>query len=572
MYCIICEKGGQSRSIMSRGHRRGGKQVTGVEMAYMGFQGIAFVLLLGILIQFVAAKLTFESGVEYLPVTITWTDSESYTSTYMEDGKERTKTTYDNSYSYTVDGVEYNNTIEGDSYSVTPGSQVTRYYNPDDPNEISEWRSAGDMMGATKHVWVFFAIFQLTAIVFKIKIEKKKRLIKLDNEAYGERIRQDIQKNKEIYQTLNLAIDREKVFAVLEPLRISICKSEKQIDNIMKRKSVALGGPLVIITIIVNVIDEYRFSKLRDKRDADYTAFYMEYKRNIVEPILEQFFEEFQYKPSQGFSKKELSDFDLLNGFPCRLDSINSEDYIEGVYKGVGYRQADVKEKKHLNDSDLLAEMDRVHGRISVYQFEKKLNGDIIIKSVGSTHVDVHDMKKVTMENVLFNSKFDVYTTNEQMAYYLLTPQFMEYLLNLNVRRETALRFSQNDIVFLQNGIDGIFEADMSKPLDLQYEIGKSYNELKEILDFVDVLNLDRVADEANLRALYAFEESMEEKMPVKEEKEPAYGVVDAEDSVFGGPAFDEMEKSQDIYEDDNLDNWNKPVSQTKGSGLKLKL
>lgn len=556
---------------MSR--RRGnGKQVTGVEMAFICCQGIAFVLLVGILIQFVAAKLTFESGVEYLPVTITWTDSKSYTSTYMEDGKERTKTTYDNSYSYTVDGVEYNNTIKGDSYSVTPGSRATRYYNPNDPNKISEWSSAKDMMGATKHVWVFFGILQLAAIVFKIKIEQKKRRIRVDNEAYEERIRQDIQKNREIYQTLNFAIDREKVLAILEPLRVSICKSEKQIDNIMKRKGVALGGPLIIITIIVNVIDEYRFSKLRDKRDADYAAFYMEYKRNIVEPILEQFFEKFQYKPSQGFSKKELSDFELLNGFPCRLDSINSEDYIEGVYKGVGYRQADVKEKKHLDDSDLLAEIDRVHGRISVYQFGKKLNGDIIIKSVDSTHVNVHDMKKVKMENVLFNSKFDVYTTNEQMAYYLLTPQFMEYLLHLNVRRETALRFFQNDIVFLQNGINGIFEADMSKPIDLQYEIGKSYNELKEILDFVDVLNLDRVADEANLRALYSLEEPMEEKTPVMEESEPVYGAVDTEDSVFGGPTFDEMEKPQDIDGSDNLDNWNKPVSQTKGSGLRLKL
>lgn len=65
---------------MSR--RRGGKQVSGMEMGFICCQGIAFVLLLGILIQFISAKLTFESGVEYLPVTITWTDSESYVSTY----------------------------------------------------------------------------------------------------------------------------------------------------------------------------------------------------------------------------------------------------------------------------------------------------------------------------------------------------------------------------------------------------------------------------------------------------------------------------------------------------------
>lgn len=155
------------------------------------------------------------------------------------------------------------------------------------------------------------------------------------------------------------------------------------------------------------------------------------------------------------------------------------------------------------------------------------LNGHIVIKSQGSTHVDVRNMKKVEMENILFNRKFDVYTTNEQMAYYLLTPQFMEYLLNLDVRRETAFRFSGNHIVLFRNGINGIFEADMSQPLDIQYEIGKSYNELKEILDFVDVLNLDKVAEEANLRALYQDEESAWEDSVVMDEEKSSYGVVD---------------------------------------------
>lgn len=177
------------------------------------------------------------------------------------------------------------------------------------------------------------------------------------------------------------------------------------------------------------------------------------------------------------------------------------------------------------------------------------------------------------MENILFNRKFDVYTTNEQMAYYLLTPQFMEYLLQLDVRRETAFRFSGNHIVLLRNGINGIFEADMSQPLDIQYEIGKSYNELKEILDFVDVLNLDKVADEANLRALYQDEESIREDPVVMDDEKSSFGVVDMEDSVFGGPNFENVGKEQDIGEDDNLGNWNQPASSKTGSsGLRLKL
>ncbi len=549
--------------------RGNGKRVSGIEMGFIICQALAGMMLLGILMQFISAKLTFEAGVEYLPVTITWTGSESRISTYMEDGKEQTKTTYDNSYCYTVNGVEYNDTVAGSRYSVTPGSQRTWYYNPNDPREISEWSSAEEMMGGTTHVWVIFVIFQILAIFFLIKVQQKKNMIKADQKIYEERIRRDIEKNKEIYRSLNRVIDGEKIFASLEPLRSRIYKNQKKAAHIISKAQV--GGSLV--AVLVKIIDAYRLHKLQEKLDVDQTAFYLEYKKNIAEPILKQFFGEFQYRPSQGFSSKELSDFQLLSGFSRRLESVISEDYIEGVYKGVGYRQADVKEKKRADDSELLAETERLHGRISVYQFQKNLNGHIVIKSQGSTHVDVRNMKKVEMENILFNRKFDVYTTNEQMAYYLLTPQFMEYLLNLDVRRETAFRFSGNNIVLFRNGINGIFEADMSQPLDIQYEIGKSYNELKEILDFVDVLNLDKVAEEANLRALYQDEESAWEDSVVMDEEKTSYGVVDMEDSVFGGPEFENVGEEQDIGEEDNLENWNKPASSEAGSsGLRLKL
>lgn len=553
---------------MSRRHRNG-KQVSGMEMGFIICQAVAGMMLFGILMVYISAKLTFEKGVEYLPVTITWTDSESHVRTYMKDGKKRMETTYDNSYRYIVDGVEYNHTVDGSSYGVTPGSTDIRYYNPNNPNQISAWSSAEEMMKSTVHVWVLFIIFQIPAVFFKIKIEQKKHLIKADHKAYEEKIRQDIQKNKEIYRTLNLAIDKEKIFAVLEPLRIGICQNQKKVDRIMKRADVQVGGIFIPVTIAVKIIDSYRLRKLKDKLDMDHAAFYMEYKRNIAEPILERFFGEFQYKPSQGLSKNELLGFKFLKG--VNMNAVHSEDYIEGIYKGVGYRQADVQREKRLDASDLYNEIDRLHGRISIYEFKKSLNGDIVIKSKNSPHVDVGSLAKVEMENIQFNDRFDVYAANGQMAYYLLTPQFMEYLLQLDVRRETAFRFSTNHIYVLRNGINGVFEVDMSKPLDLQYEIGKSYNELQEILDFVDVLNLDKVAEQANLRAVYSMEEDTEPS--VVQDDESPYGVVDMEDSIFGGPAFEEAEMETDMSGNDDLENWNKPASSQTGSGgLRLKL
>ena len=149
-------------------------------------------------------------------------------------------------------------------------------------------------------------------------------------------------------------------------------------------------------------------------------------------------------------------------------------------------------------------------------------------------------MKKIEMENISFNKKFDVYSMNEHMVYYLLTPQFMEYLLSLDSRGEIIFRFTADKIYVFRNHIAGIFEPDMTRPIDIPYEIGKSYNELKEILDFVDILKLERVMELNHLEVMYA-DNFVEE---------------------------DETEPEAD-YDDD----WNRPVTQAAGSsGLRLRL
>ncbi|MGN0153290.1 MAG: DUF3137 domain-containing protein [Lachnospiraceae bacterium] len=520
--------------------RRQRKQVSGLEMGFICCQAFAAMMLLGILIQFISAKTTFEEGVEYQPVTITWTASESYVRTYMEDGEKRTETTYDNSYSYTVDGVEYTGIDYKASHSVTPGSQDTWYYNPNHPEKITEWSSMEEQMGSTKLVCFLFVILQILAIFCLIKMLQKKRQVKLDNRAYEEKIRQDMQKNREIYRMLHLAIDEQKAFAVLEPLRARIYTNQRKAAKLKKQANVVIGGNIVSIIIFaaVKLIGEFRYHRIIVKLEADRTVFYTEYKKMIAEPVLRKLFGESHYRPSQGFSPRELLDFDLLKGID--FDKIQSEDYLEGIYKGVSYQQADVRSVNNVEESDFTEETGGLCGRILIYDYKKDLNGDIYISSKHNSYFNIRDLNKVEMENVVFNNKFDVYTADEHMAYYLLTPQFMEYLMNLDLRGEMVFRFTSNKIYVFRNHIAGIFEPDLRKTLDIPYEIGKSYNELKEILDFIDILNLDHVMDQETLRDTYT------------------------------GNAEEKLEnESETGYEED----WNKPVSQNAGSsGLKLRL
>ncbi len=546
---------------------RRGKQLTGKEMGFVIYQSIAGMMLLGIFFCCLAAILNFHGSEEYLPVDVTYSSARMYT----EEGQTR----YVNTYSYVVNGQVYQKT-ENSAVEIESGTTIRRYYCPSNPEYLSEYSSRKecilDLLAASGHVVIMFVIFEALAIFHLVKVIKKKREIKTANTVYEEKIRSSMQKNREVYKSLGIRLDEQKLFLALEPLRKRIMKNQKALEKIKKHfMAMEHGLIFIILYFFVVVIDRLRVNKIQNQLDADLRQFYTDYKRSIGEPVLRLLLEDVQYKPGQGFSKEEIAGFGVYGN---RRAAYQSEDYIEGVYKGVHYRQSDVKIERFQNESELSAMTQGLTGRISVYDFKKGLTGDILIRSRQSSDGVVAGLTRVNMENVAFNEKFEVYAKSAHMVFYLLTPQFMEYLLGLDYLGSLVLRFTGNQVIVLRNHITGIFEPDLKQPLDIPYEIGKSYQELKDILDFIDMLNLDKVAAEANARAEYGEGISFSAASDAGKE-EPKYGVVDEEASIFGGPDFlkPDIEDNGFNAENDELENWNKPVSSGESkSGLKLKL
>ena len=500
---------------MARRHKGKGKSVTGIEMGFIVGQAIALMMLLGVLMAYVSARADFEPGEEYLPVTLIYTASEEHIETYMDDGKPRTRYLYDNSYYYEVDGVRYNGQVKDSVLSVSPGEQTMKYYNPKDPNELSAYQSLGDAMGQAKGVAVAAVIFEAWAVFCLIKIRNKKRRFLQRDKDYEDSIRQDIQMHQEIYQSIEVSIDKEKIFAKLEPLRKRIYKNQKAIEQMNKRKASSGSGIInAIYHLIVGAIDAIRRPRIQNQLDMDNTLFYKEYKKDIAEPVLNQLFEEVQYRPSQGFSINELEGFRVI---ATKLNGIESEDYIEGVYKGSHYRQADVKKKMRADNSEMLNMQRGLRGRVSVYDFNKSIQGEMFIITK-ETNAYIKNMEKVAMENLQFNEKFEVYATDAHMVFYVLTPQFMEYLLQLKLWGDTVFRFADDKVYILRNQVSGIFEPNMGNTLDVTYEIGKSYNELKEILNFIDILKLEK-AEEADTGTIPFGHSRLKAEQPMRTEE-----------------------------------------------------
>ncbi len=461
--------------------RIGGKRLTGIELGFTIFQMFAVMFLLGIIVQYLNAKTTFKDGVEFIPVTITYESVKSYV-VKDSDGDRTTK--YDCVYSYVVDGKRYEKEVTK-STSVSVGDQAERYYNPNDPSKIAGYRSAEDMLADLGLVRVLYICFQLIVIVFLFFIIRKKIKRKNEKREYNKQLRKEMERNVEQYKDINISVNRLVAQEVLEPLRDKAYKAQKRFETYERWGNVAVGGnPLIaIIYIVLRLIAQIFINRAKEEMVETQAVFDREYKRLIAEPILDHLFDNYTYRPAQGFSGAQLTSFKLCKD---SMQYVTTEDMIEGTYKGVHYCQSDIKRKKRSNESNEFS----YAGRVSVYDFNKQLEGEILIANRGNSNVVSFGMVQVSMESMKFNEAFEVYASDSHIAYYVLTPQFMEYMLNLNVHGEFAMRIYQNNIYVLRNHIDGIFEPDVQRQIDIDYEIGKSYVELKEILDFVDVLNL----------------------------------------------------------------------------------
>ena len=90
------------------------------------------------------------------------------------------------------------------------------------------------------------------------------------------------------------------------------------------------------------------------------------------------------------------------------------------------------------------------------------------------------------------NKIFSVYSDNSHDAFYILTPHFMEKLLNVRSKLKCGMMFGfKNSKLFvaIDNRVDS-FEYDVFKPID-EEKISKDIEEdIKIIIDFIDDLNL----------------------------------------------------------------------------------
>lgn len=214
----------------------------------------------------------------------------------------------------------------------------------------------------------------------------------------------------------------------------------------------------------------------------------------------------FTYKRISEFPKKLYEESGL---FPQGYDSAHAEDFCSGTIDEINFelreiRTANIETYKE-NGKTKKRSIPIFRGIFFCAEFNKNFAGHTIIKTdqfesfFGNFARDAQklfnigsSLKVVELENGEFEKNFKVTSTDPVEARFILSPTFMEKILELKALKNCELQFSFiNSHVLIalphkNDFFDGNFNLEK-----LHESIEVLVNELNSLLEIIDVLDLD---------------------------------------------------------------------------------
>lgn len=189
-----------------------------------------------------------------------------------------------------------------------------------------------------------------------------------------------------------------------------------------------------------------------------------EYKDTFLPSMLNESFDNVKFEYWVGLTEMEVmqtSLYKLGNRF-------ESEDLLTGEYKGVSFKQADVHIWNHVETDDENRDVEYFDGRIIMFETKADYNSSVRVISKrqilgkGDYRLGFDEAHRVEMESMEFNDLFNVYARTGHDAFYILTPEVMERMMNIrkkyggdeqNPYRDMSFHFRDNKFYFaIENG------------------------------------------------------------------------------------------------------------------------
>lgn len=277
---------------------------------------------------------------------------------------------------------------------------------------------------------------------------------------------------------------------------------------------VTVNIPMIIAAIVIWFFCFWFLSRIYNKLQINLKEFAGEH---VLKEIIAERIKIFEYSPNGNPGKKFLRSLGVLPSF----DNVYGSDYIRGMYKENEIMYCDLKLEEEYETTD--SDGDRVNKSVTVFQGQ--VISLVLGKPLGDKRLRISERANkrkpsgfmqnafenvasalgikinehvVSLENEAFNNQFEVKSNDEEFAFYILTPHFMESIVRADVlaNGRTNICFSGNRAsISMYNGRDAF---ELGKKLcnkkRLEEDRQKMRNDLSTILSIVDeILNKERL-------------------------------------------------------------------------------
>lgn len=216
------------------------------------------------------------------------------------------------------------------------------------------------------------------------------------------------------------------------------------------------------------------------------------YKHTIVPMILQSILPEAEYEPEAGISEATFCSCKLF----AAPDRYSAEDLIAGRVGKTDIRFSEVHaEERHVQSGKNGTRVywtDIFRGFLFIADFHKDFSGQTILYRNSWFKLRFGDEKRVKLENNDFEGYFDVYSTDEIEARYILSTSMMERLTALNRRLGNGITvsFRDSNVYIAIPDSTNHFEASLWSPLTRE-TLEAEFRTINELVSIVDELNLN---------------------------------------------------------------------------------
>lgn len=245
----------------------------------------------------------------------------------------------------------------------------------------------------------------------------------------------------------------------------------------------------IFAPIVIAVISVIIFFTCVNNKSRTVSSFY---KEEVVNEVIHAFCPDATFTPDSGIDESVFENCGLF----ISPDRYHAEDLIEGCLGKTSFVCSEVhaEERRTRSTKNGVQHywVDIFKGFLFIADFHKDFQGETTILRNSLFKLKM-GASRVKMESPEFEKVFDVFSTDQIEARYLITPSMMERMLKLdnNFKKGVTISFRNSTILVAIPDSKNRFEADVWSSLNDMNLLKSDFAVLQSLLAIVDELNLN---------------------------------------------------------------------------------